>query len=98
MPFQIMGKRVVVSDSEVISAEQGIEDIYMWKACIVLRETRQGTRDAAKALGEVSWEYETWPILCAKLAGRAAASAALRRTSKCEAYRAILTLRRLATH
>ena len=93
-----MGKRVVASDSEVISAEQGIEDIYMWKACIVLRETRQGTRDAAKALGEVSWEYETWPILCAKLAGRAAASAALRRTSKCEAYRAILTLRRLATH
>ena len=38
MPSQITGKKAIVSDSKVIPAEQGIEDICAWKSCIVSRE------------------------------------------------------------
>jgi hypothetical protein len=38
MPSQITGEKAIVSDSKFIPAEQGIEDICMWKSCIVLGE------------------------------------------------------------
>ena len=37
-----MGEMAIVSDSKVIAAVQEIEDICMWKSCVVLREVWLG--------------------------------------------------------
>ena len=48
MPSQITGEKAIVSDSKFIPAEQGIEDLCMWKSCIVLREGGPGVRKVRK--------------------------------------------------